>query len=359
MLKQNTTVYNQYPLRFRGGATLAPERPQYNNNGGRLNAFTANNLGELTSVPGGTLAPSAWVLPRKDGGLATYTSVYGSANVSNGNLASGQYINGALTGSGDIDSSVNISALGYMVSGPTGNGTIFTAIISSTSSISASLYSNTSVDFSGTMSAQIEATITGLAESATNVLSGALDAVSDISSEATLNIDGTLLAAVSANLYSNAACSGPIVGIWPMIGSLSGEGTEDASIIAIGWIPSDLAAESSLDASANAKISGSASIQSFSELSPESLSSAVWNALSSRFTQSGTMGNDLVQALENVSSGGVPAALTPEQAAMLLELWKIAGLDAASPVVVTSTMRVVGDVTQRFSGTDPVVITRD
>lgn len=54
------------------------------------------------------------------------------------------------------------------------------------------------------------------------------------------------------------------------------------------------------------------------------------------------------------------AGLTPTQAAQLLELWRVAGLDAANPMTVTPASRAVADIAQTISG-DPtanVVVTR-
>ena len=105
----------------------------------------------------------------------------------------------------------------------------------------------------------------------------------------------------------------------------------------------------------------------FTELSPQNLAAAVWDAVASQYNDPGTMGarvnsaatggvdlNALAQAvweyatrtLTSAASGG----MTTEQAEQLAEIWRIHGLDPAAPLNVTPTSRSAGDVAQTISG---------
>lgn len=58
--------------------------------------------------------------------------------------------------------------------------------------------------------------------------------------------------------------------------------------------------------------------------------------------------------------GGPPpsgSGLTEEQATMLLELWRLAGLDAANPMTVTPSTRVAGDVSLAITGDPETAVT--
>lgn len=119
---------------------------------------------------------------------------------------------------------------------------------------------------------------------------------------------GVISAAGSASLSITAADAnlGAIVSaIGAATFSLTGEGTATA----IGHLSGD--------------------ITPFTELSPQSLAAAVWDALAASFNEPGSMG-----ALMN---GGAAGGLTTEQATQLLEIFQRLGLDAAKPLTQTAT----------------------
>lgn len=82
-------------------------------------------------------------------------------------------------------------------------------------------------------------------------------------------------------------------------------------------------------------------ITPYTELSPQSLAAAVWNALQSAYQEPGSMG----EAMSTAGAGG----LSPTQAEMLEALAKIHGLVVGSPLTVTSTAREAGGVAQTIS----------
>lgn len=70
-------------------------------------------------------------------------------------------------------------------------------------------------------------------------------------------------------------------------------------------------------------------ITPYTELSPQSLAAAVWNAVATEFNLAGSMG-----ALMN---GGAAGGLTTEQATQLLEIFQRLGLDVTRPLTQTAT----------------------
>lgn len=93
-------------------------------------------------------------------------------------------------------------------------------------------------------------------------------------------------------------------------------------------------------------------ITPYTELSPESLAAAVWNALSSAYEIAGTMG----ALLNTAGSGGLDPALV----AKIEELWQLAGLDSSNPMTVTPTSRTVDAVNLLITGdgTTTTTVTR-
>jgi len=93
-------------------------------------------------------------------------------------------------------------------------------------------------------------------------------------------------------------------------------------------------------------------ITPYTELSPESLAAAVWNALSSAYEIAGTMG----ALLNTAGSGGLDPALV----AKIEELWQLAGLDSSNPMTVTPTSRTVDSVNLLITGdgTTTTTVTR-
>jgi hypothetical protein len=77
-------------------------------------------------------------------------------------------------------------------------------------------------------------------------------------------------------------------------------------------------------------------------LTAAQVAQAVWAALAASNDLPGSMG----ELLNAVSAGG----LSPTQALMLEELWRIRGLDGSSPVTVTATQETAGDIVLAITG---------
>lgn len=84
----NYSVLNKNPGFQIAGSTISDVRSQFNKNGSMRNMYLTFNSKD--AVPNGYLAPYAWVLPMKAGGLASYTLANGAISQSSANLAGGR-----------------------------------------------------------------------------------------------------------------------------------------------------------------------------------------------------------------------------------------------------------------------------
>lgn len=90
-LLQNQTILGQFPLRFVGG-TISPSRALWGR-GDRRNGLNA--VDSKAAIPNGYLAPGAWVLPRKPGGLSSHGRGAGAITAASANLAQGMALAGS------------------------------------------------------------------------------------------------------------------------------------------------------------------------------------------------------------------------------------------------------------------------
>lgn len=99
MLKQNQTLLAQYPVRLVGGVfaaertMLVPVQRQ---------PIGPGITGNKAAVPSGHLAPSAWLLPVKPGGMASRSSAVGVSSMT-GSGALGRALEAAITGAASLD----------------------------------------------------------------------------------------------------------------------------------------------------------------------------------------------------------------------------------------------------------------
>jgi len=172
---------------------------------------------------------------------------------------------------------------------------------------------------------------------------------------------GSISATIQGRLNASAALTGSggldaaMEGLADMVVELLGMGDLDATIAAYGNMAIDLV------------VTGTG-------LTTGNVAEAVWGALASANNDSNTMGaklnsaasggvdlNALAQAVwEYATRGLTESSLTTEQATQLLEVFKMHGLDPAAPLVVTTTARTAGDITQSINdnGAGTVTVTR-
>lgn len=169
----------------------------------------------------------------------------------------------------------------------------------------------------------------------------------------TAEIEGRLNASI--DMTGTGSLEADLNGVAEMIVELLGAGDLDATIAAYGNMAIDLT------------VTGAG-------LTTGNVAQAVWGALASANNESSTMGaklnsatsggvdlNALAQAVwEYATRGLTESALTTEQATQLLEMFKLHGLDPSAPLVVTTTTREAGAITQNINdnGSGTVTVTR-
>lgn len=162
MLLGNHNVLLKAPGRFFGGSTVSDSRSNWGTSGsvrGRFVTDGLNRYSAFAATPNGHLAPSAWVIAIKPGGMSTYTTVDGSGTIGAANLAGGRNITADLNGTGTIESATgqlivsaiaalsgsgtisnaNVVAILQAVAALSGTGTIAGATLNAPASIAAAL----------------------------------------------------------------------------------------------------------------------------------------------------------------------------------------------------------------------------
>lgn len=161
-----------------------------------------------------------------------------------------------------------------------------------------------------------------------------------------------LIVQALAALSGAGSLSASAIGSLEASASLVGSGNIAASLGALADAVASIIGSGSIASTATAIGHASANISPYTELSPENLAASVWNALAASFNAAGSMG-------EAINSGGA-GGLTPTQSAQLLEMWKLMGLDASHPLIVSATSRSVDDVSQTIAEAAGVVtVTRE
>jgi hypothetical protein len=129
-------------------------------------------------------------------------------------------------------------------------------------------------------------------------LAGGLNAVGSLSgigtiSNAALGLIASAVAALSGSgTISNAALGASL----NAVATLAGQGNVSGSLGALAGLTAALIGQGTLTSTVSAKGNVTADISSFTELSPENLARAVWNALAAGFDTAGTMGEKLNDA---------------------------------------------------------------
>ena len=157
----------------------------------------------------------------------------------------------------------------------------------------------------------------------------------------------SLVAAVVLEVTASATAAGAAAG--EASATIGIDGSATASALA------HLEAAAALAVTASAAPTGIGHMRaiatSYTELSVEALTAAMWGSLAASYNAPGTMG----ELLNAAGSGG----LASEFQTILRELSILAGLDPTKPLVVTATSRTAGDIEQTIadaSGT--VTVTR-
>jgi hypothetical protein len=169
-----------------------------------------------------------------------------------------------------------------------------------------------------------------------------------------------LIVAITAALSSAITNAGTMTGVANATAALTSGTSVTAALTALGNLVAGITTSDAIAGSMGATGSMTADITSFSELSPENLAIAVWNALIANFQAAGSTGAALSAAgsagdpwstaLPGAYGAGTAGALVGTTlATQILELFQLAGLEVGSPLTVTATSRDAGDVSQTIA----------
>lgn len=318
------------------GAASAGSQHRALQPGAARNAFSGQasvaDVTDTAGVPSGYRHPAAWIQPQKAGGLASRNEVLGDGGVSSANLAGGLYGESDITASGTI-SNADMRLLVIATAALTGSGSV-SADIQGAVQMLASLTGSGAVTGSLNSVVAILANLSG-GGTVSASMAGVLNAAADLVGSGTItdaNLGGVLLAVCAID--GGGTLAADVIGAMILSADLTGSGSLVAGITALGHAVAAITATGTVAVDATAYASMSCDITSVSELSPQSLASAVWNSLVVSFQDTGTMG----AAMATAGAGG----LSPTQVTMLTELYRLAGLDATRPLVVTATTRDAG-----------------
>jgi hypothetical protein len=308
MLLQNKSFLTCNGLRYLAGAPAVSgvlARSDLTGQGNsKLNRFIGEaKLYKGDATPSGySLTGGAWYPSRFAGGMSARYSAIGSGTVRQGSLAGGFNLTApALAGVGSLSNADAFMAI-FGTATLIGLGSISNAAALGAVELAATLLGQG--DLTGSLISLLDlmATLDGEGSFDSDI-SGAVEAAVSLLGQGDFTGSVRGLVELTATLLSAGELSeAGLDGVWNMAVSLYGTGAMNALLVAIADVTSVLAGTGAIH-SALPYASGSigATIRSFSDLSPEGLSGAVWGAAAVQNNASGSMG----QKLNSAASGGV------------------------------------------------------
>lgn len=356
----NKTILHKLPLTQVGGlfASDIATNPNWH---------IKENAKPTASVPNGYYAGGAWILPQKSGEIANINGIIGE-NLFIPNLAGGLNAESSIIGVGNI-TNAELLGLAFLISSLSQTSTL-AASISGSVSIAADLTSNGDLEGSLGALVGIVADLNGQGELNADI-AGAVQIIANLSANSNLSAAIKATVDLVATINGNNTLTSDIIGNWNMVTSLIGSDTFSGAIKAFAEIQANPQGSNTLILNNGAvPASMSSSITSLSELSPESLASAVWGALASQYGDTGTFGEMYSKILEISQSGA--GSLTPESIRIEMdtnsvklldiqtktgELHKVGGLDPLNPATTTQSEITVGDIKIDISGNGETITT--
>lgn len=186
----------------------------------------------------------------------------------------------------------------------------------------------------------------------------------DVAVTASGSITGGRNGVVAETITVTASALGGLVASLVALASIVVDGSATAAGAAAGQATASVAVTGAATAGALAHLEAAAAVAvtasaaptgighmraiatSYTELSVEGLTAALWGSLAASYNAPGTMG----ELLNAAGSGG----LSSEFQTILRELSVLAGLDPTKPLVVTATSRTAGDIEQTIADTGSV-----
>jgi hypothetical protein len=289
----NKTLLHKLPLTQVGG-TFASDIATI------PNWHCKENSSKLVSVPEGYYVGGAWILPETRGSITVDGGLLGNHLFNVANLAGGLNAESDITSSGDI-TNAEIKGIAFLISSLNQSNTL-NASISGSVTVSANLVGSGNLNGALGALVGIVASLNGNGN-LNGQIAGALQAIASLSGSG--NITGAIKATVGliASLNGTSELNSFIIGNWSMITNLVGNSNLTANVLAKAFLDANIVSANNLVLNNGAVVGNlGANISSFSELSPESLASAVWSALASQYNQSGSMG----EKLNGAGSAGNP-----------------------------------------------------
>lgn len=134
-------------------------------------------------------------------------------------------------------------------------------------------------------------------------LAGGLNAVAALTASGDLSATMQLIVSAVAVITATGDLTGNLNAIAPLAATITGGGSLTATLQALGNAVAAITASGALTGTVRATGTLEALITSQTELSPEALAAAVWNAVAAEFNAVGTMGEKL-----NAAGGGANPA---------------------------------------------------
>lgn len=363
VLLGNYSVLSKDPGRSIGGGAigLGCNRSDFNKSSQARGRFSNSGHDRKSGVPDGYRPSYCWVVPQTAGALAARGNITGSGSlVASGTL--GLNAEASLAGASTVfaDGTMVIQAAAALI----GIGAL-TADVGGVLQAVATLQGSGAL--SGVLNAVVDiaASLTGTGIVSASIL-GALQAAASLSGSGAITI-----ADLAGAVYAVAALTGTgsvtssITGRYDMFANLSGSGSLVADLRALGHVVALLSGSGSISADVTGKGNISADVTPFTELSPESLAAAVWNAIAADFNDAGTMGNKVNSAASAGDPWGteLPGSYPPGSAGAILgELDTDSVLDLADGVEVGLTVRqalrlITAALAGKLSGADTTTVT--
>lgn len=297
---------------------------------GEATVLAGVSIANRDSIPSGARPPASWVLSPKAGGLASRNEVDGEGLVSAANLAGGLYGEATIAGDGTLAAAAY--GIGDILAAIAGTGDL-TASADAIAEIAATLAGAGDVSASINALGELASAMAGAGD-LTGAMGLVVFAVATLSGSGSLDASMGLVVQAVATLSGSGTLSADVIGALALSASLAGSSDLVGSLGALADAVATLTGSGSLTGTADGVGSMAATITSEGELlTTGNVAAAVWNAVAASFVTAGSMG----EALNTAGSGG----LSPTQATMLLELYRLAGLDPTLPLVVTATTRKV------------------
>lgn len=363
----NYAVIHKSPAKFLTGTTLYGDRANWNKPGMMRSAgMGSGNNWRLASIPDGFGVFGAWMLPETAGAMtARYAARLSVDGLGNGAEGLGYPASGVMS----------LDAVGDAVKLYNGSGTAAFFVL--TSGIMSGVVGASAVS-SVTISGSAQPTGLGIVVGSTLLQltpAGELSVILGLAGTANTTID-----AYSTNVYAKGYLTGAI----SFSLGVSGMAVAQLGVPGVGYVTITASGITKgvghLESDANIQLTGSlvsyalgimqGSNINVSELTPEAIASAVWQSIATSFNSSGTMGNKVNSAASAgdpwttalpgayadgtagkiIAKLGTDNVLSSTQQEMLIEIYRLLGLDPTTPLVVTTTTRTAGDIEQTISG---------